>query len=66
MSKKDFELIANIFASNKRSPKGLSEGEYRAACDEREWLVYVFAARLSATNPRFDRARFLRACGVES
>jgi len=25
-----------------------------------------FAAELAHTNPRFDRARFLRACGVES
>lgn len=24
-----------------------------------------FATQLAKTNPRFDRARFLRACGVE-
>jgi tryptophanyl-tRNA synthetase len=25
----------------------------------------AFARRLASTNPRFNRARFLRACGVE-
>lgn len=29
-------------------------------------MARVFASELAATNPRFDRARFLKACGVES
>lgn len=27
-------------------------------------VAHHFAGYLNATNPRFDRARFLRACGV--
>lgn len=57
MSKKDFELIA-------RSLKACVE-----LYDEGENITPAFVARdlahrLAATNPRFDRARFLRACGV--
>lgn len=29
-------------------------------------IINHFANGLQHTNPRFDRARFLRACGVES
>lgn len=28
-------------------------------------IAKFFAMNLTRTNPRFDRARFLRACGVE-
>lgn len=31
----------------------------------RGWIARYFAEQLAGTNPRFDRARFLRACGVE-
>lgn len=31
---------------------------------ERAWLACGMADALARTNPRFDRARFLRACGV--
>jgi len=31
----------------------------------RETLAKEFAWSLASTNPRFDKARFLRACGVE-
>lgn len=32
---------------------------------DRERVAKHFAARLVHTNPRFDRRRFLAACGVE-
>lgn len=32
---------------------------------ERSRLAQHFAVALSHTNPRFDRARFMRACGVQ-
>ncbi|HEV2816145.1 MAG TPA: hypothetical protein VGW40_02840 [Allosphingosinicella sp.] len=50
MSRKDFELIA---ATIRRMP---SETAPSAA--------EHFADALRSTNPRFDRARFIRACGV--
>lgn len=31
---------------------------------EREKIARLFADKLCSTNPRFDHARFLRACGV--
>lgn len=33
--------------------------------DDREDVAYHFANELSQTNPKFDRKRFLAACGVE-
>lgn len=48
MSRKDFVLIAAIVA--------------KVGGDARERLAIEFADALTATNPRFDRARFLKAC----
>lgn len=31
--------------------------------EQREAIALQFADSLEATNPRFDRARFLKACG---
>jgi hypothetical protein len=33
--------------------------------EDRQAMADFFAERLAPTNPRFDRARFLKACGVE-
>ena len=53
MTKKDFELIAATIA-------------YLPAGPARRETARLFADALATTNPRFDRARFLRACGVAS
>jgi hypothetical protein len=54
MTRKDFELIAETL-------KNLDE-----CLDELslEVTVEAFALALLKTNPRFDRARFRSACGV--
>lgn len=52
MSKKDFELIARIL-------RGLP-----VDCYGTEQVAERFAEELQRTNPRFDAARFLTACGV--
>lgn len=58
MTRRDFELIAETV-------KGLTlEGS--EPNEERRHVAESFAARLDDTNPRFDRARFLKACGVEA
>ena len=31
---------------------------------DREAIAHEFAGKLADTNPRFDREKFLRACGV--
>ena len=51
MTKKDFELIAGVMRS-------LIHAEDRKLASE------AFALELALVNPRFDRARFLKACGV--
>ena len=55
MSRKDFELIASIIRDLSVLP-----------ADVRALVAGKFATELSNTNARFDRARFLRACGVVS
>lgn len=30
-----------------------------------QYICRLFADRLASSNPRFDRSRFLRACGIE-
>lgn len=55
MTRKDFQLIARVIKE--------SEG---AVIDDlsRDGLAEMFADELASTNPAFDRARFLKACGV--
>ena len=53
MTKKDFELIASAL-------RRLGAGHaWKDTC-------LAMADALANTNPRFDRARFLAACGVQS
>ena len=54
MSRKDFELIAEAI-------KQITANDYPQDKAEKAEL---FARVLATTNPLFDRARFLTACGV--
>ena len=69
MTKKDYELIASEiefakinFVDNATGDKPYDNGKYDT------W--YVMAINLATTlknnNPKFDRERFLEACGVTS
>ena len=64
MTKKDFELIAGTIRDLRLAddtiepPRQISEVH-------RQFVARRFANDLRATNPLFDRARFLKACGVE-
>lgn len=57
MTKKDFELIANaineLFLGHKNWSRSL------------EQVANKLAEKLAETNPRFNREKFLIACGVE-
>ena len=53
MTKKDFELIAEVIGK-----------AWHGSADTRADIANAFADELESTNPRFDRARFLTACGV--
>jgi hypothetical protein len=65
MTRKDYILIAAALKEAKRQiPEGGAHATWEyianatAAC--------VLAHSLASDNPRFDRARFLAACGVQS
>lgn len=59
MSRKDYILIAAALK------QALDEGliEYNASRETMS-VAHIMADKLRHTNPRFDRERFLKACGV--
>lgn len=60
MTKQDFQLIADTIKGESFNWGG------QMTDPQHERLASNFADALAHTNPRFDRARFLKACGVES
>jgi hypothetical protein len=58
MSRKDFQLIADVL----KDQRNLS---VQTKVDPTPTMVaHAFADRLAKENPQFNRATFLRACGV--
>ena len=55
MTRKDYVLIADVIANS----QGLTRGGIM------DTLAQRMADALQGDNPRFDRARFLSACGVK-
>jgi hypothetical protein len=55
MTRKHFVLITSVFREAYTAEDQLG---VRA-------VAYRMADALARTNPRFDRARFLKACGIE-
>jgi hypothetical protein len=60
MTRKDYIMIANIIAFNQVDFVEGDDGHTLLKI-----LANQFANELQADNPRFDRARFLAACGVK-
>jgi hypothetical protein len=60
MTRKDFELIADVLRDCREAY--LDSGADPHSIDT---VAECFAIRLPATNPRFNRERFLTACGLE-
>lgn len=58
MSRKDFELIAASLNSSK------PPGDTGDRLHQWEAICFGLAGALAHSNPRFDRSRFLAACGV--
>lgn len=62
MQRRHFELIAESLRSAKPMPHDTDQSarlsQWVSTCNR-------FARDLNATNPQFNRERFLRACGVE-
>jgi hypothetical protein len=61
MTKKDYELIAGIISDLVAQKKDAGAFSHNP---ELKTVAEDFAHALQDTNPRFDRARFLTACGV--
>jgi hypothetical protein len=65
LTKKHFESIAGVI-DDARPAEGMPR-EWAAGCDSaRQFITQRLADGFERENPRFDRARFLRACGVQS
>lgn len=63
MTKKDFEVIAKVFRDYAVYSDSFSDSPWRktAHCE----MVSRFTDVLMRENPRFNRDKFLKACGVE-
>lgn len=61
MKKKDYELIANQFDLNIYFLKNNYPNQVKTL----EAFAKQLAGRLEIDNPRFDRTKFLRDCGIE-
>lgn len=60
MTRQHFALIAETIAGFGHYDEEHAEQDARTRSD----LAYEFVRALRATNPNFNRDRFLRACGV--
>jgi len=56
MTRKDFQLIADVLKTSSTSPMN--------RCVIKE-LAVSFASELAKTNPRFDQSRFVKACSKD-
>lgn len=61
MTRKDFELIAKAIRTEMDVWEDGSKGKIALI-----YLAQNMANQLQGTNPRFDRERFLTACGLEN
>jgi hypothetical protein len=61
MTKKDYELIASVF--NKVIEYAKNDGS-EVDVPLVKTLARLMSAELNNENPRFDREKFLHACGV--
>jgi len=64
MTKKDFELIAKAINDGRKLPIEIRETN-KPYISHDDLLAEMFADRLMKVNPRFNRDKFLQACGVE-
>ena len=61
MSRKDYELIAGVFLAN---ITGAMEVGHDCSVDALSQVAAELAYELEADNSRFNRSRFLQACGI--
>ena len=61
MERRHFELIARVIRD---LPESSTLKNIDSRVDGRDHAAMRFADALANTNPRFDRAKFLKACGA--
>jgi hypothetical protein len=67
MTKKDYVLIAAALKAGRTPPREESDTLVNNAYQAQHLdIAYALSNALARENPRFDRARFLAACGVVS
>lgn len=68
MTKKDYELIASVFRDSSRfnAPKVDKLTYNNGAVDKWDTLARNLGTKLAQNDPKFDRSKFLRACGLEA
>jgi hypothetical protein len=62
MTRKDYVLIADTIKGSMNYEQTFTNNPTRA--EAIKFLAITLASTLEADNPRFDRIRFLNACGV--
>lgn len=69
MTKKDYLLIAGAFkdAEPKNDSKYISDASIQAEAVHNQWVdnCNTMAIYLEEENPKFNRERFLKACGIK-
>ena len=62
MTRKDYELIAKAIADLRNATGAVMGEEFQHGAKQ---AAQYIASALASDNPRFDRERFLKACGVQ-
>ena len=65
ITKKDYELIAKSFFYVRKNMEFLSSEQRQGAMVISRGIAYSLCDTLFIDNPRFNRATFLKACGIE-
>lgn len=67
MTKKDYELIARVFKGELHAWDNAPDSKFKEnAIEVIRALSQIMAGYLATDNPRFDRDRFLEACGLDT
>ncbi len=64
MTKKHYEMVAKVFAKTRLYVEYEEHRNGRESA--RQYLAEELADQFASDNPLFDRARFLKACGVQA
>lgn len=66
MTKQHFEAFAARIKADRDAAQGGVTAEAVRVFDETAYAAAIIARVAEVFNPRFDRARFMRACGIAS